>query len=79
MQIKFSLLVYQCGNGKRYSKLFAFKALPSGSNFGLRMALFGDMGSTNAQSLPRLLDDVQHDMYDAILHVGKSHGIGKLR
>lgn len=65
------ILVYQCGNGKTFSKIFTFKALPSGSEFGVRVALFGDMGSVNAQSLPRLLKDVQNDMYDAIFHVGK--------
>lgn len=65
------ILVYQCGNGKTFSKIFTFKALPSGSDFGVRVALFGDMGSVNAQSLPRLLKDVQNDMYDAIFHVGK--------
>lgn len=62
--------MYQCGNGKTFSKIFTFKALPSGSDFGVRVALFGDMGSVNAQSLPRLLKDVQNDMYDAIFHVG---------
>lgn len=67
----FLILVYQCGNGKTFSKIFTFKALPSGSDFGVRVALFGDMGSVNAQSLPRLLKDVQNDMYDAIFHVGK--------
>ena len=63
--------MYQCGNGKTFSKVFTFKALPGGSDFGVRVALFGDMGSVNAQSLPRLLKDVQNDMYDAIFHVGK--------
>ncbi|XP_060082446.1 acid phosphatase type 7-like [Ylistrum balloti] len=34
------------------------------------IALFGDMGKTNAQSLTRLEKDVQKNMYDAIFHVG---------
>lgn len=31
---------------------------------------FGDLGNTNAQSLPRLQEEAQMGMYDAILHVG---------
>ena len=34
------------------------------------MALFGDMGNVNAQSLGRLQREAQEGMYDLILHVG---------
>ena len=34
------------------------------------MALFGDMGNVNAQSLGRLQREAQAGMYDLILHVG---------
>lgn len=34
------------------------------------IALFGDMGNENAQSLPRLQDEALRQMYDAIIHVG---------
>ncbi len=36
-----------------------------------RFALIGDMGTTNDRSLKRLIDDVSHDLYDAVIHVGK--------
>ncbi len=35
-----------------------------------RFAVYGDMGSTNARSLTRLQEDVAHNIYDAILHIG---------
>jgi 3',5'-cyclic AMP phosphodiesterase CpdA len=34
------------------------------------VAIFGDMGNENAQSLARLQEDTQRRMYDAIIHVG---------
>ena len=35
-----------------------------------RLAVYGDFGNTNAQSLPRLQQEVQRGKIDAILHVG---------
>lgn len=35
-----------------------------------RIALFGDMGNENSQSLPRLQEETQRGLYDAIIHVG---------
>ena len=34
------------------------------------LAIYGDMGNENAQSLGRLQEEVQRNMYDAIIHVG---------
>lgn len=34
------------------------------------MAAFGDLGSVNAQSLPRLKQEVAMETIDVILHVG---------
>ena len=36
-----------------------------------RLAIYGDLGVDNAQSLSKLQKEVQGGMYDAILHVGK--------
>lgn len=36
----------------------------------IQVAIFGDMGNENAQSLARLQEDTQRRMYDAIVHVG---------
>lgn len=53
-----------------FSTIFSFRTWPAGSDWSPRLAIFGDMGNENAQSLPRLQMDAAHDMYDAILHVG---------
>lgn len=34
------------------------------------IAIFGDMGNENAQSLARLQEEGQRRVYDAIIHVG---------
>lgn len=34
------------------------------------LAIFGDMGNENAQSLGRLQEETQQDVYDAIFHIG---------
>ncbi|PAA68684.1 hypothetical protein BOX15_Mlig011833g1 [Macrostomum lignano] len=45
--------------------------VPNVSQAQRSFAVFGDFGLANAQSLPRLLDDVTRQrMYDAIVHVG---------
>ena len=41
------------------------------SNFVVRMAVYGDMGKDNAQSMPRLQEETQAGHFDLILHVGK--------
>jgi hypothetical protein len=44
--------------------------MPLGTDWSPRFAIFGDMGNTNAQSLPRLQEETMLGYYDAILHVG---------
>ncbi|XP_053577580.1 acid phosphatase type 7 [Bombina bombina] len=61
---------YHCGSDLGWSPIFSFRAIQSGSAWGPRLVVFGDMGNENAQSLPRLQKDTQMDMYDAVLHVG---------
>lgn len=34
------------------------------------IAVFGDLGNDNGKSIPRLQEDSQDGLYDAILHVG---------
>ncbi|XP_068105551.1 acid phosphatase type 7 [Hyperolius riggenbachi] len=62
--------VYHCGSSLGWSPEFYFRGLRYDSLWGPRLAVFGDMGNENAQSLSRLQKDTQMDMYDAILHVG---------
>lgn len=61
---------YMVGSEKGWSNLFSFRTVPSGTNWSPRLAVFGDMGSINAQSLPRLQREAHMNMYDAIIHVG---------
>ncbi len=62
---------YHVGSQNGWSDLFFFKTLPfDSSDWSPRLALFGDMGNANAQSLARLQRETQEGLYDAILHVG---------
>ena len=45
--------------------------LNTGTSWSPRLAIYGDMGSTNAQSLPRLINEAGAGKFDAILHIGK--------
>ncbi|XP_023231291.1 acid phosphatase type 7-like [Centruroides sculpturatus] len=62
--------VYHCGSNMGWSSIFWFTTMKEGTNWSPKFAVFGDMGNINAQSLPRLQEDTQKGMYDAILHVG---------
>ena len=63
--------VYRCGSADGWSPLFFFKALQDGVDWSPRLAIYGDMGNENAQSLGRLQVEAQDGCYDAILHIGK--------
>lgn len=39
-------------------------------NWQPHLAIFGDMGNENAQSLGPLQQETQNNVYDAIIHVG---------
>ena len=54
-----------------WSDVYTFRAMKEGSNWSPSIALYGDFGFSNHQSLQRLMVDKQKGMYDAILHVGK--------
>ncbi len=51
-------LVYHCGSEAGWSDLFWFKTYPSFSgaaeSWAPTIAVYGDLGNENAQSLPRL-------------------------
>lgn len=65
-----SSYVYHCGSDEGWSDVFAFTALNDSVSFSPRLALYGDMGNENPQSLARLQRETQQGMYDAILHIG---------
>lgn len=50
--------------------MFWFKTPPEEKSWSPYVAIYGDMGNENAQSLARLQEETQRGMYDAILHVG---------
>lgn len=62
--------IYHCGSRLGWSAEFWFNTLPSGSDWSPSLAIFGDMGNENAQSLAYLQEDAQRKLYDTILHVG---------
>lgn len=61
---------YKVGSKEAWSGVFNLTAMKDGSDWSPRIALFGDFGLENAQSLGRLLSDEKKHMYDAIFHVG---------
>lgn len=65
-----SSYVYHCGSPDGWSALYFFTAMKTDPNFSPTFAVFGDLGNVNAQSLPRLQEEVQRGVYDAVLHVG---------
>ena len=61
---------YHCGSDLGWSDLLFFTAPKDDPKWAPRLAVFGDMGNENPQSLPRLQEETQRGLYDAILHVG---------
>lgn len=61
---------YHCGSEYGWSELFTFKTWKSGTQWPVSVAMYGDMGATNAQSLARLQAETQAGMYHAVIHVG---------
>lgn len=54
-----------------WSDQFWFETPPADeNNWTPQLAIFGDMGNENAQSLGRLQEESQQHKYDAIFHVG---------
>lgn len=62
--------LYHCGSNQGWSAQFYFNTFPDGTKWQPRIALFGDMGNENSQSMPRLQEETQRGFYDAIIHVG---------
>lgn len=61
---------YICGSELGWSAIFNFLTPRFDSDWSPHIALFGDMGNENAQSLAYLQQESEHDLYDAIIHVG---------
>ncbi|XP_017771060.1 PREDICTED: acid phosphatase type 7 [Nicrophorus vespilloides] len=65
-----SKYVYHCGSNLGWSPMFWFNTVQNDEDWQPRLAIYGDMGNENAQSLVRLQEETQRGQYDAILHVG---------
>lgn len=65
----FLLLVYRCGGEHGWSAVFHFNTFPESSAWSPKLAVFGDLGADNPQSVSRLQKEAQEGLYDAILHV----------
>lgn len=61
---------YHCGSMMGWSAEYWFVVPRTDADFAPHLAIFGDMGNENAQSLTRLQREAQSQMYDAMLHVG---------
>jgi hypothetical protein len=62
---------YHCGSDEYgWSSIYWFTTMRTDPDFVVRMAVYGDMGKDNAQSLPRLQEETQQGHFDLILHVG---------
>ncbi|KAL7632302.1 UNVERIFIED_CONTAM: hypothetical protein RMT77_017407 [Armadillidium vulgare] len=62
--------IYRCGSNDGWSSLYFFKTLKNGTDWPLSLAVFGDLGLENPQSLSRLQTETESGMYDGIIHVG---------
>lgn len=61
---------YHVGGPEGWSEVFWFTTMKEGSNWSPRLAIYGDLGNDNGQSIPRLQAEVARGAFDAILHVG---------
>lgn len=59
---------YRCGSAEGWSPEFTFKVARVGD--ALTLAVYGDLGTVNAQSLPTLRSETQGGQLDAVLHLG---------
>ncbi|XP_018644223.1 acid phosphatase-related [Schistosoma mansoni] len=66
-----TIYYYKCGSLDGWSDVLNFRALPSHPYWSPKLAVYGDMGATDAPSLPELIHQVKDlNSYDMVLHVG---------
>jgi len=68
--VAFFAVDYHCGSDQGWSDLFFFTNRRTDINWAPWIAAFGDMGSVNGRSIPRLQEEVAKGTIDVILHVG---------
>jgi len=65
-----STYFYEVGSELGWSDLLSLRTPPEGREWSPSIALFGDMGTENAASLPFLQREAAEGQYHAIIHVG---------
>jgi hypothetical protein len=60
---------YVCGSGGNWSMQYTLRTL-GGADWSPTLAVYGDMGTANAVSLPWLVEEAASGGFDAVLHVG---------
>ena len=62
---------YQAGNGLLMSRIFRFQTLPTDDPAWVpKIAIYGDLGNENGQSIPWLTNEVNKNRIDVIFHIG---------
>jgi 3',5'-cyclic AMP phosphodiesterase CpdA len=62
---------YQVGNGLLTSKIFQLRTLQDNSpEYVPKIAIYGDLGNENGQSIPWLMSEVEKNRIDAVFHIG---------
>ncbi|XP_064387181.1 acid phosphatase type 7-like isoform X2 [Halichondria panicea] len=60
---------YRCGSPANWSQVLTLRTLGDHTS-SPTLAFYGDFGLENARSLPWLIDDVNRERFDAVLHAG---------
>ncbi|CEF70596.1 Iron/zinc purple acid phosphatase-like protein [Strongyloides ratti] len=61
---------YKVGDGETWSKIFTFKTFPYGSNYGVKICIFGDLDTGVMYTVEKLRIAVERDICQMIIHVG---------
>jgi len=61
---------YVVGSELGWSDVFYTTTLPHGDDWPLTLALYGDLGNENVQSLPTIQRKAEEGVYQALIHVG---------
>ncbi|KAI6227484.1 Purple acid phosphatase [Aphelenchoides fujianensis] len=61
---------YRVGSPSAFSDVFEFRTFPPGSDFPLRVCVFGDLGVDNGVSLVHLQRAAERGEFDLVIHVG---------
>lgn len=62
--------VYHVGGIQGWSNYFIFRAQTADPAWAPRLAIYGDMGNTNAKAASFIQKEAQLGTIDAILHIG---------